>query len=66
VSITVVGRGQVGQSLGRVTEILAGELAGPGPGPVGRAFALANDSGPQLEAGQLDVVAAVTVTWDLA
>jgi uncharacterized protein len=58
--------GLAGQALGPATEIVDGEVSGGGPTPVGRPFALAKDSGPQLEAGQLDVLAAVTVTWDLA
>lgn len=58
--------GRAGRTLGPVTEIVDGEPAAGGPVPVARAFALAKDSAGPVDPGQLEVTAAVTVTWDLA
>jgi uncharacterized protein len=54
-----------GQQLGRALEIVDGEPSGGGPVPIGRAFAMAKDGGAGVDAGQLEITAAVTVTWEL-
>lgn len=57
--------GLAGRPLGRATEVVDGEPSGAGPVPIGRAFALAKDSMAPVDPGQLEVSAAVTVTWEL-